>query len=229
MDDMVESAEGKGAGNSDKDQRQTPQRQPPLIQPIKFGDILEILDMGVRDFLAAPLYGAFFGIFYAAAGWFLISMFYLLKLTYYVYPMVTGFAMVAPFVAAGLYDISRRLELGLPLGWGAVLGSLKHARGRDLGWMVLVTTFSYIIWMDIAAALYVIFFGLRPLSFMQLLETILTTPMGMLFFVVGNTAGIILSVVVFSFSVVSFPMLYDRDIDFVTAMITSVKVVKANT
>ncbi len=200
----------------------------PVVRKIAFADILEILDLGFRDFLKAPLYGAFFGGFYAAAGWFLIAMFYLLKLNYYVYPMITGFAMVAPFVAAGLYDISRRIELGMPLNWGGVLGSLKRARGGDLVWMVLVTTFSYIIWMDIAAALYVIFFGLRPLGFGELIAAILTTPMGALFFIVGNTAGAILSTIVFSISVVSFPLLYDREIDFVTAMITSVEVVKAN-
>ena len=152
MSDTVKTSAGED--DATESEKATPrktesQRRAPIVQQIKFNDILGVLDMGLRDFMAAPIYSGFFGLFYATAGWFLVSMFYVLKLNYYVYPMVTGFAMVAPFVAAGLYDISRRLELDLPLSWGSVLGSLKQARGRDLGWMVLVTTFSYIIWMDI--------------------------------------------------------------------------------
>jgi len=202
--------------------------QPPRIREIAMTDIRAVLDLGWRDFVAAPMFGLFFSGFYAAAGWFLIVMFYVLTLHYYVYPMVTGFAMVAPFIAAGFYDISRKLERGEPLTWRGVYGSLWEARGRDLGWMVLVTTFAYIIWMDIAAALYVIFFGLRPLSFADMIVAILTTPRGLLFFAVGNAAGTVLAITVFSLSAVSFPLLFDRNIDFVTAMITSVKVVQAN-
>ena len=230
MSETAGDAAGSTSGASDSGQgnKNRARQSAPVVRKIVFSDIQEVLSAGLRDFLSAPLYGAFFGGFYALAGWFLISMFYLLELNFYVYPMVTGFAMLAPFIAAGLYDVSHRLEQGIPLTWGGVLGSVWRARGRDLGWMVLVTTFGYIIWMDIAAALYVMFFGLRPLSFLELLEAIMTTPVGMIFFVVGNVAGAILAIIVFSISVVSFPLLFDRDIDFVTAMITSVKVVKTN-
>ena len=203
-------------------------RTPPVILSITTSDIIECLGQGARDFKAAPLYGLFFGGFYAAGGWFLAYLFYTLELNYYVYPMATGFAMVAPFVAAGVYEVSRRLETGEPLAWGPVLTMMRTAGGKDLGWMVLTTTFAYIIWLDIAIALYVIFFGISPVDLYGLVEAIVTTPMGALFFVLGNSIGLVLALVVFSITAVSFPLLFDRDVDFVTAMITSVKSVLQN-
>lgn len=201
---------------------------PPALKQVGHADILKALELGLRDFRKAPLYGLFFGVFYAAAGWFLLFLLYALKINYYAYPMATGFAMVAPFVAAGLYEVSRRLETGEPLSWNAVLRSVITGGGKDLRWMVLVTTFAYIIWLDIAIALYVIFFGLKPLGFTDLIAAIVTTPMGALFFAIGNLVGLGLGLAVFSVTVVSFPLLFDRNVDFVTAMITSVKLVLQN-
>ena len=203
-------------------------RKPPVVLTISTGDVLECLAQGVRDFRAAPLFGLFFGGFYAAGGWFLSYLFYTFEINYYVYPMATGFAMVAPFIAAGLYEVSRRLERGEPLAWGPVLTSVRTAGGKDLGWMVLTTTFAYIIWLDIAIALYIIFFGLNPVDLYGLIEAIVTSPTGALFFLVGNTVGLVLALFVFSITAVSFPLLFDRDVDFVTAMITSVKTVLQN-
>lgn len=200
----------------------------PVIRTIGIAEIVDCLGMGLRDFTAAPLYGLFFGGFYAAGGWFLAYLFYALEINYYVYPMATGFAMVAPFVAAGLYEVSRRLENDQPLAWGPVLTSVRTGGGKDLGWMVLTTTFAYIIWLDIAIALYVIFFGLNPLGLRELMEAVVTTPTGALFFLIGNAAGAVLSLAVFAITAVSFPLLFDRDVDFVTAMITSVKTVLQN-
>ena len=72
------------------------------------------------------------------------------------------------------------------------------------------------------------FFGLRTMDINQLVELIFTTPTGLMFFVTGNLAGAILSAIMFSLTAISFPLLFDREVDFVTAMITSVKAVKAN-
>ena len=82
--------------------------------------------------------------------------------------------------------------------------------------------------MDIAALLFFGFMLLSSLSITELLIKIFTTPTGLLFLLIGNTVGAIIALAVFSFSVTSFPMLFDRDVDFVTAMVTSVKVVLAN-
>ncbi len=84
----------------------------PTVNPLTPTDVLDALDEGIRDFRAAPKYGLFFGAFYAAAGWLLISLVYYLNHPYLAYPMATGFALFAPFAVTGLYDVSRRLEQG---------------------------------------------------------------------------------------------------------------------
>jgi len=214
---------------SDEPLTASPARKPRhAINNITMPDILRSLRDGVRDFQRAPLYGLFFGLVYAGFGWFLMYLMIGLEFGSYVYPMVTGFALVAPFAAAGFYEISRRLEFGRPLSWGAVFGCIFGPGGKAVGVMAIVTTFAYIIWLDIAAALYVMFFSMKPLRFEALLNAILTTPQGFVFFVVGNAIGAVLALIVFSIMVVSLPMVFDREVDFVTAMITSVKSVLAN-
>ena len=198
------------------------------LRPIFTADLLQILASGLRDLRAAPTYGLLIGGFYTVGGWILILLLLKFDLPYLVYPLAAGFALIAPFVATAFYAVSRSLELGKPLSWSQVFGSLRSAVGRDLGWMALVTGFSLFIWMDIAALLFFGFLGFKSFSASELLHEVFTTPMGLLFLFIGHVVGAALALGVFSFSVISFPMLYDRDIDFVTAMITSVKVVAAN-
>ncbi len=200
----------------------------PAVKKLQYSDITKSMRSGLRDFASAPRFGIVFGLAYAAFGWFLLYLLNTLEINYYVYPMATGFALLAPFVASGLYEVSHSLEDGRELSWRGVFSSTRSAGGKDLSWMAVVTTFAYIIWLDIAVALYVIFFGMKPLDFTQLVTAVMTTPSGLLFFVIGNVAGAILAFIVFSLTVVSLPLLFDKHVDFVTAMITSVKVVLEN-
>lgn len=203
-------------------------RQPqPVVRRIGLGELPQVLGAGVRDFQRAPLFGLFFGFVYAGGGWLLLALLWLLGLPYLAYPLTMGFALVAPFVVTGLYDVSRRLERGEPLSWSGVLGAIWDTRLRDLRWMALVTAFALVIWLDIAAVLFFGFLGLRPTT-AGLLRDILTTPSGIAFLVIGNLTGALIAIAVFSISVVSFPMLFDRDVDFVTAMLTSVETVRKN-
>jgi len=198
------------------------------IRTVTIDDLLEVLALGIRDFKAAPLYGLFFGGIYAVGGWVLILMLIEFDLPFLVYPLAAGFALIAPFIASGFYVVSNRLEKSEPLSWRIVFGTVKSMFGRDLGWMALVTGFSLFIWMDIAALLSFGFMSFQFFSFTQLLDVILTTPAGWAFLVIGHTAGALIAFGVFSYSVISIPMLFDRDIDFVMAMITSVRFVKQN-
>jgi len=204
------------------------QKNQPEIQAVTIDDLLEVLALGLRDFKAAPVYGLFFSSIYAVGGWVLILMLIEFDLPYLVYPLTAGFALIAPFIAGGFYVISRQLENSEPLSWSIVFSAVKSMFSSDLGWMALITGFSLFIWTDIAALLSFGFMGFRFFSFTELLDIILTTPAGWLFLIVGNTAGALIAFGVFSYSVISMPMLFHRDIDFITAMIISVRFVKRN-
>lgn len=203
------------------------QREASGLNPVSIEDLINIIAAGARDFRAAPLYGVIFGAIFAAGGWLLVSLLLVLGLPYLAYPLAMGFALVAPFAAVGFYAVSKRLEKGERLSWPLVLGDMREAAGRDLRWMALVTGFALVIWMDMAAFLFFAFTGFHGVG-PDFLDRLFSTPSGLVFLVLGNLAGAVIAFSIFSLAVVSFPMLFDRDVDFVTAMVTSVKLVLAN-
>ena len=132
-------------------------------------------------------------------------------------------------IRVGLYEVSRRRESGAPLGWRGVLGVIVEQRKREMGWMAFVTVFILVIWMYQVRILIAVFFGLKvPATVGGFLAALVSTPEGWLFLLVGHAVGALLALVLFSLTVVSFPLLLDRELDFITAMITSVRSVTAN-
>ena len=182
-------------------------------------DIFNALVAGWNDLKRAPVYGLAVGAAYALAGWLAIYFAKFSGLNYFTYPFLTGFALVAPFMAAACYEVSRRLENGLPLSWGAVLGSVKAGGGRDLGWMCLISLFGFLLWVDYAFFLYLMFYGAHMPDPAQFIQEALSTGKGITFILVGNIVGGMIAFFMFSITVVSVPLLLDRDVDFVTAMI----------
>lgn len=197
----------------------------PIVRPVTVADIAESLGAGLRDFQATPVLGLGFGAFYALGGLAILFSVTRFGMPYLAYPLAAGFTLAGPFVAIGLYEISRRREEGLPLSL-AVLWKTIRSRG-EIGWMAFVTLFVFIMWMYQVRLLMALFLGFSS-SFStlpQFLNVVLTTQEGLLFLAIGNVVGAVLSIVLFSLTVVSFPLLLDRDVDFITAMITSVRAV----
>jgi uncharacterized membrane protein len=204
-------------------------RADPFVREITVGDVNEAWVRGMRDFQVAPIFGLAFGAFYAAAGIVIVSSATVLGLGYLVYPLAAGFALIGPFAAVGLYEVSRCLEAGMPLSWYHVLGVIVEQRNRQLAWMAFVVLFIFIVWMYQVQLLFALFVGLHSFATLKdTLSVLTTTPEGIAFLVLGNVIGALLSVIVFALTVVSIPLVLDHDIDFVTAMITSVRAVVAN-
>jgi uncharacterized membrane protein len=200
-------------------------RADPVVRRIAAADIAEAVSQGLRDFQAVPLYGLALGAFYAAGGIAIVLCLTAFGMVYLAYPLAAGFAMIGPFVATGLYEVSRRREARQPVSVGAIWATLR-TRG-EIGWMAFVTLFVFVIWMYQVRLLIALLLGLNA-SFSSLREfitVVLTTNEGLLFLAIGNAVGAALSLILFSLTVVSFPLLLDRDVDFVTAMITSVRAV----
>jgi uncharacterized membrane protein len=199
----------------------------PELRPFSVSDLIDAIAAGIRDFRRAPLFGLLFAGLFAAGGWLVFLLLWQLGMPYFAYPLAMGFALIAPFAATGFYAVSDHIEKDKSLAWASVFGSIKRAARGELRWMALITAFALIIWMDIAAFLFFAFSNFQLLNWDSFLN-LLSTPTGWVFAFLGNAAGALIALAVFSISVVSFPMLYERQVDFVTAMTTSVKLVMEN-
>ncbi|MCX7341359.1 MAG: DUF2189 domain-containing protein [Hyphomicrobiales bacterium] len=215
---------------SETGQTAAPQRPAdPVIRTVTWADVVDALAAGLRDFAAAPQYGLFFGAIYALGGLAIFGSLFWFELVYLAYPLAAGFVLVGPFAAAGLYDVSRRRERGEPLSFRAVLGSVWAQRRREMVWMSFVAVFLMIIWLYQVRLLVALFLGLRSFSTLgEFLGVLVTTPEGLTFLAIGHIVGAILSAIAFTLTVVSFPLLVDRDLDFITAIITSFRAVAHN-
>lgn len=193
---------------------------------LTMADLRRALAEGWRDFLTHPLYGLFFGAIYVAGGlalaWALTSR----GASGWLFTAAAGFPLVAPFTAVGLYEVSRRREAGLPLSWGTVLGALR-GRGDDqllmMGGFIFV---GFTFWMILAHGIFAIFMAESGVG-SESLEVFRTTA-GIAMLVVGTAVGAVIAYVFYAVTVISLPMLVDRDVDFLTAIIKSLRTVQAN-
>jgi len=207
----------------------TPARPDPVVRTITFSDITDAIGAGLRDFQRAPVYGLTFGILYCLGGIMTVLSASALNMPYLSYPIAAGFALVGPLVAIGLYEVSRLIERGEPLGWSRIIGTVLRQSGKEIGWMSFVVLFVLMMWMYQVRLLLALFLADETMGTMrEFLQVVLTTPQGWTFLAVGHVIGAVLSLLMFSLTVVSFPILLDRNVDFITAMITSVRAVMKN-
>jgi uncharacterized membrane protein len=201
----------------------------PSIRRIGFADLKDALAKGVDDFMAMPTHAMFLCMIYPIIGLVLARLAFGYSILPLLYPLVSGFVLVGPLAALGLYELSRRREAGLP---GAAMHAFDVLRSSSIGAIVVLGLLLLLIvgvWLAIANAIYVADFGYAPpASFASFIHEVLTTPAGWNLIVVGNAVGFCFAVIVLTISVVSFPMLLDRDVGAAVALLTSIRAVAEN-
>jgi len=213
------------------EQNQLPRHQiagAPGLKSVGTGDIGHALRAGVRDFRTAPSFGLFFGTIFSAIGIVIFLQLLVWESTYWVLPIAAGFPLVGPFLAVGLYEVSRTLQRGDQPDWASIVSAPFRKEARQIQWMAFVAVFFYMVWVYMAHLIFALSFGLKPLTSVTSSTALLLSQEGLVMILLGSMIGGGLAVLLFSVSVIAMPMLLDRDIDVVTAMVTSCRCVLEN-
>ena len=201
----------------------------PRVRTIGPRDLIDALAKGFADFWAMPTHVIFLSLIYPVIGLVIAGAAFGANLLPLVYPFAAGFALVGPFAAIGLYELSRRRELGQEADWSHVFDLLQAASFRAILALGLVLLAIFGLWIAVAQAIYVSQFGYAdPQSPGHFLREVLTTPAGHRMILIGNGVGFLFALVAFTLSVVAFPLLIDRDVGAAAAALTSVKAVLRN-
>jgi uncharacterized membrane protein len=199
------------------------------VRCIHFSDLKDALAKGLDDFVAMPTYAIFLCGIYPLIGLVLARLAFGYSILPLIYPLTMGFALVGPLAALGLYELSRRREEGQAVSVGHafdVIQSSSIDAIAAIGFLLIVV---FGAWLAVANAIYVSYFGYAPpASLQQFVHDVLTTQAGWNLIIVGNLVGFCFAVVAFIISVMSFPLLLDRDVGAAVALWTSIQVVMKN-
>ncbi len=200
----------------------------PAIRTITTTDVWNALAEGVDDFRAMPTHVFFACVIYPVVGIILARLLFGYELLPLIYPMAAGFALLGPFVAIGLYELSRRREQGLDFSPARAFDVL-HRPGIDaIFGLGAILALIFVGWLYIANLMYAQIMGSAPSSLSDFLTQVIGTEKGTQLIVTGNLLGFLLALFVLMISVVSFPMLVDRDVGLGTAVRTSVRAALEN-
>lgn len=189
-------------------------------------DLLDALRAGWRDFAAYPLFGLFFGLIYVVAGLLIWTVLFRGGQVAWLVPAAAGFPLLAPFVAVGLYEVSRRHETGAPIRWGAVLGALRGRGDEQILSMGVIVFVAFGFWLMIAHGIFAVFMAESGIGMESL--ALFASPAGIAMLFVGSGVGALMALAFYAITVISLPMLVDREVDFLTAIITSLAAIRAN-
>jgi uncharacterized membrane protein len=210
-------------------ERDTAEAARPMVRRIAPADLIGAIRDGIRDFQAQRTDVVFLCVVYPVLGLVLGHIAAQQDMLPLLFPIASGFALLGPFAAVGLYEMSRRREQGSEGGWRDAFGVL---RSRSLGAILLLGLLLaeiFVLWQLAAYAIFKATLGPEPpASMLAFAHDVFTTPAGWALIAVGVGVGFLFAVVALCISVAAFPLLLDRPVGLATAVETSIRAVVAN-
>jgi uncharacterized membrane protein len=201
----------------------------PTVHRIGVHDVRDALREGFDDFLNNPSHLVFLGFIYPTVGLCLAFWTSNLNLLPLLYPLISGFALIGPFAAIGIYEISRRREAGLDASWRHALAVIRSPSLPAIAALSVALTVIFLLWLMTASSLYQwLFAPLGTVAPQRFIADVFTTYRGRDLMLLGNASGFVFAATAFCISAVSFPLLLDQDVGAGAAVFTSVHAVLDN-
>ncbi|MGI9389122.1 MAG: DUF2189 domain-containing protein [Boseongicola sp.] len=204
----------------------TPEFGVPELRPVNAGDLREALSRGWRDIKRAPSFAFVFAGVYVVLGWVVVWVTWTTGQTYWLIFAAFGFPLFAPFAAVAFYDVSRKIERGRQLEWLEVMRVIAEQSNRQLPSMSVIIILIFLFWFFLGHMIFALFLGLSTMTNISTSLHVFLTREGLTMLAFGSLVGAAIATLLFMITVFSLPLLLDREVDFVTAMITSFRYVK---
>jgi uncharacterized membrane protein len=201
----------------------------PAIRRITLADLRDALARGLDDFAAFRSDVLFLCVIYPVVGLFLARLAFGYEMLPLVFPLASGFALIGPVAAVGLYEMSRRREAGAEVSWADAFGVIRAPSFAAIVRFGLLLMAIFLAWLNVAIAIYDLTLGpAPPASLGGFARDLFTTDAGWTLIGAGIGVGFLFAVVVLAISVVSVPLLLDREVGVTTAIGTSLRAVALN-
>ena len=200
----------------------------PEINEVDLSDLRDSLAAGWQDLRRAPLYGLAFSAVYVLGGWLIAWAMTAKGQVWWTLPASAGFPILGPFIACGFYEISRRLEAGENLRAAEIFGVILRQKDRQIPAIAAVIVVYFLFWNFLSHMIFALFLGNATMTNVSSSLAVFLSPEGLAMLAFGTAVGAVFAALLFSLTVVSLPMLLDREVDFVTAMLTSFALVREN-